>query len=89
MTDPIKTALDEAAKRLCFGHDGEGCDMCIAAEQCERRHDWPGQRKDAAAAIAAFLRALPDDYLLADFYSRPSVFEDMRYFASTVEDAER
>ena len=30
MSDAIKAALDEAAKRLCFGHDGQECDMCAA-----------------------------------------------------------
>ncbi len=57
MSDAIKAALDEAAKRLCFGHDGQECDMCSAPEHCYKAH--VDRRKDAAFAIAAFLRALP------------------------------
>ncbi len=58
MSDPIKAALDAAAKWLCFGHDGQECDMCAAPEHCYKAH--VDRRKDAAFAIAAFLRALPE-----------------------------
>lgn len=60
MSDPIKAALDEAAKRLCFGHNGEDCDMCVAPEHCYKAHTF--LRKDAAAAIAAFHRRLEAHY---------------------------
>ena len=48
----IRKALEVAAKALCFGHDGQDCDMCAAPEHCYKSHVF--LRKDAAAAIAAF-----------------------------------
>jgi hypothetical protein len=51
--ETIKAALEAAAKSLCFGHDGENCDMCVAPAHCYKSH--VSLRKDAAAAIAAFL----------------------------------
>ncbi len=75
MNDPIKAALDEAAKRLCFGHDGQECDMCVDPVHCYKAH--VDRRKDAAFAIAAFLRALPD-------WSTVRISGDDCYFAKSI-----
>lgn len=61
MNDAIVKALDVASRELCFGPDGEDCDKCMVPATCKQ----PSLRvRDAAAAIAAFLRALPDDRVL-------------------------
>ena len=55
--DPIKAALREAAKVACYGgRDNDNCDLCLAASQCISHHAY---HKATAAAVAAFLRALP------------------------------
>jgi hypothetical protein len=70
MSDPIKAAL-VAATRAFQALDGHDPEY----------DDTP----KVAAAIAAFLRALPDDYMLADHYSRPTVYARFRDFANAVE----
>ena len=53
MSDPIKAALDEAAKRLCIC-DGE----CFETRHGMMHGPCEARPSEAAAAIAAFLRAL-------------------------------
>lgn len=54
--EAIKKALEVASRELCFGPDGEDCDKCMVPATCKQ----PSLRvRDAAAAIAAFLEALP------------------------------
>lgn len=56
MSDVIKAALDAAARELCYGPDGEDCDLCVSPLHCSRA---PQFVLPASKAIAAFIRACP------------------------------
>jgi hypothetical protein len=47
MGPEVKRALEVAAKILCFGPDGEDCDMCVAAERDALREDRDNLRSHA------------------------------------------
>lgn len=90
MSDPIKAALDAAAVILV----AEGM-QSLMPEEPNIRDYWikqpatPEARRQVAAAIAAFLRALPSDYMLADYHSRPPVYVRFFDFAAAIEKAAR
>jgi hypothetical protein len=52
----IRAALEAATRALCFGADGADCDRCVDPIHCTGS---ALMRPACAAAITAFLRALP------------------------------
>jgi hypothetical protein len=54
--DLIAAALRQAAAALCWGPAGIECDTCLDASQCCKA---PMRMNEAAATVAAFLRACP------------------------------
>jgi hypothetical protein len=56
MSDPIKAAIEAAAQAVCRWPDGLSCNSSQPSPACE---NCTGH---AAAAVAAFLRALPPEF---------------------------
>jgi hypothetical protein len=74
MSDPtIRAALDAAANSLREGF----------------RIGGRAYEEDAAAAIAAFLRALPADVMIYDTYTRPGMMTHAADLAAAVDEAAR
>ena len=90
MADPaIRAALEAAARAYCHA-DGE----CPCATPVECRMVLAEVRLDTAAAIAAFLRALPASYDLTRFDHltgklRRLSCDELHHLAAAVEEAAR
>jgi hypothetical protein len=65
MSDAVKAAIEAAAQAVCRWPDGLSCNSSQPSPACE---NCTGH---AAAAIAAFLRALPDWCLFQEFGKPP------------------
>ena len=83
MSDPIRDALEAAARRLCIC-DGE----CFATRHGMMHGPCEQDLPRAAAAVAAFLRALPYHLILTDTRGRP-VCSGAQWLAAAVEAAGR
>jgi hypothetical protein len=82
--DPIKAALEESAQAVCRWPDGLSCNSSQPSPACENC------RGHAAAAVAAFLRALPNEDFgddRAGGWSSVAGCQDLHEIAAAVERA--